>query len=1016
MGQNYRLISPSVGLSSSLVNFIYEDKYGVIWIATEDGLNKYDGVKITSYKHLDGDDTSLASNYVSTMIEDARGNLVVSTYVGLQIYRHDTDDFSPLSTKSDGKFLSATISKLKLESDGRLYGTGDVPCEIVTSGNNKVTVFPMDEPYFDSKLPDGLPADLNIYTTLHYDDNHLLLGTDGDGVKLYDERQGTYTDYPLDIPGIPQNQQKVHHLMRDRSGNLWIALYQKGVVMVSGHKSPFGYIGYRTSQQDLIGSHCVLSICRGRDGGMWVGTDGDGLYHLSGNKSVHYTEGLPPIVNAVMEDSEGVLWIGSYGFPCYRVKSGVSEEVKGMPQHPQVFAIVEDHRQNVWLGTMGNGLYCYDRKRGRIIQFEDKNINRFINCLYVCSNGDVLAGTYYGVYNVTTRHNFCMKQIVYAIYEDSGGRLWVGTANGLWVTDGKKERVFTTADGMSSNTVFAITQDEKGLLWFSSNAGLTSFDEKKGVFTNYSVNDGLQGNEFSKGAVLKDKDGTLWFAGHEGITYFAEGNISRYPYDLHPRITDLYINNVPVNTKTTTGGENVIDTTLYDCRLFNIAYENNSFTIELSTREIDKPAQCSFLYSLDGQEWIVIPEGGHHVSFSNLGTGRHSFRYAVEYNGNRSPGEEVQILVRSPWWGTIWVRMFIFLVLVSILILLFFWIKSREKVKALSIISHKIRTPMSLIVSPLVQLMDDDKDETRQKTYRLMLRNAQRLQQLAAQATREEPIGPIAGVDVGTGEDDMDIQRSRTTRQLVIVEDDDEVRNYLCRELSADYHVYAATNGKEALELIFQKMPDAIVSDVTMPQMDGITLCRKLKKNIQLAHIPVLLLTARADEESTLQGLGIGADAYVTKPFNIKILRQNIANLITLRQQLRNTYQARLMPEDKLEKMETEDSDGKFMERLMNAINRHLADPDYSIEMLCSEVGVSRTGLHRKLKEKTNQSASVFIRNVRLKQGEKLLLETNLRIAEIAVRVGFKQVSYFIDSFKNLYGVTPTEFRAKNMQ
>ena len=1008
--QTYRLFTTENGLTSSLVNYIFEDKYGLIWIATEDGLNKYDGVKITSYKHKEGDESSLASNYVSTIIEDAKGNLIVSTYKGLQIYRHDTDDFSPVGATPDGQLMKVNINRLMLEKDGRLYGTGDVSCEIRTKGKDKIEVLRMAKPYFSSQTTNELIEKRDIRTTLRYDSSHLLLGTDGDGVKLYDEIKHTYIDYPLDIPNIPQQLQKVHHLMRDRSGNLWIALYQKGIVMMSRHKGMFGYIGSRISQKNLIGSHCVQSIVKSRNGGMWVGTDGDGLYYLEGNKSQHISEGVPPMINALMEDSEGALWIGSYGYPCYRRVNGVSGKVQGLPDFPRVFCIREDSQQRVWLGTMGNGLYCYDLNKHSITHIDYKGMNRFVNCICLLSNGDVLVGTFNGIYNIDKHQNLCPKKIVYTIYEDTRGRLWIGTSEGLTIINKNKQKTYTTSDGMGANTVFAISEDEEGKIWFSTNTGLSCFDEHEGVFTNYSARDGLQGNEFSKGAVVRDEDGTLWFAGNEGITYFSSRNVSQINFSLHPRITALYINNEAVNTKTFTGGKNVIDSSILDSRNFSIAYENNSFSIELSTVEIDRPAGCTYCYSLDNGGWISIPDGGHIISFSNLDTGCHSLRYAVEYNGKLSEVKEANIEIRHPWWGSIWTKSVLCLIVVAIATLIYFWIRSREKVKALALISHKIRTPMSLIISPLIQLIDNDSDEQRQKTYNLMLRNAQRLQHLAAQATDEEPIGPIDSIeaksDTATG-----LQQSRTTRHLVIVEDDDEVRKYLGEQLSADYHVHEATNGKQALQLIFEKKPDAIISDVTMPQMDGITLCRKLKKNIQLAHIPVILLTARADEEATLQGLGIGADAYITKPFNIKILRQTIVNLIQLRQQLRNTYQGKQLQEDKLESIEVTDYDDQFMERLMNVINRHISDTDFSVDMLCDEVGISRASLHRKLKEKTNQSTSIFIRNIRLKQAETLLIETNLHISEIASQVGFKQASYFINSFRELYGMSPNEWR-----
>jgi len=1012
-GQNYRLFSTENGLTTSLVNSVFEDKYGLIWIATEDGLCKYDGVKITSYKHRDDDEASLASNYVSRMIEDAHGNLIVSTYGGLQVYRHDTDDFSPIAAYENGKEMKANISNLLLEKDGRLYGTGDVDCEIIVRNSGKIEIRKLKAPYFSNKLPDGLPTDIDIRDVMRYDNGRMLLATDGDGVKLFDEASRTYTVFPLDIPGIPQNLQKVHHLMRDRKGNIWFTLYQRGVVMMSQRNRMFGYIGAKSSQQNLVGQHTVLSIFRSDKGGMWVGTDGDGLYYLDGQKSQHITEGIPPMVNALMEDSEGTLWVGSYGYPCYRRVNGTFSRVEGLPALPRIFTIKEDKKHNVWLGTMRYGLYRYDMASHTVEHIQHKDLNRYVNCIYVMTNGDVLAGTFNGIFNVTTKKHLFENKIIYAIYEDLHGRVWVGTSEGLIVLDKGKQTTYTTADGMPSNTVFAISEDEKGKLWFSSNSGLSCFDESEKVFTNFSARDGLQGNEFSKGAVVRDKDGTLWFAGNNGVTYFQASNISQIKYNLHPRITALYINNVAVTTKTLTGGKPVIDSTIFDAHHFSIAYENNSFSMELSAAEVDRPSECTYCYSLDGGDWISIPDGGHIVSFGNLDAGTHSLRYAVEYNGQRSDIEEVSIEIRSPWWGSLWAKCLACLLIATIVTLLFFWIRSKEKVKALALISHKIRTPMSLIISPLVQLIDSDPDEQRQKTYKLMLRNAEKLQHLAAQATEEEPIGPIvsAYADEGTS---AAMQQSRTTRRIVIVEDDDEVRKYLCEQLSNDYHISEATNGKDALELIFQKMPDAIISDVTMPEMDGITLCKKLKKNINLAHIPVILLTARADEESTLQGLGIGADAYMTKPFNIKILRQNINNLIQLRQQLKNTYQDQLLQVDKQKDVESVNYEDMFMQRLMDCINRHLSDKDFSVEVLCDEVGISRAQLHRRLKEKTNQSTSIFVRNVRLNQAAKLLRESNMRVSEVADAVGFTQLANFSIAFKELYGVSPSEYSKSN--
>lgn len=1006
--QTYRQFTTSDGLSSSLINYLYQDRYGIIWIATEDGLNKYDGVKITTYRHDPDNPNSLASNYVSCIVEDALGNLVVSTYRNIQIYRHGSDDFSNVATLPSGNVMYANVSEMKLGNDGRLYGIGDMSCEIVVR-DTAVQLLPMDKPYFPFRNFEKYPG--NVRSVLSYGEGQVLLGTDGDGVKLYRETNNTCCNYPLNIPGMLQKLQKVHSMIRDRDGNIWFGMYQKGLVCIPQSRLMFSYMGHRMEQSDIIGPHPAMSICRSHDGGLWVGTDGDGLYYVADSVSTHYTAMIPPILNTVYEDSEGTLWMGCFGYPCYRKGKSGFQKVSQLPDNVNVFSISEDSSGRVWLGTMGNGVYYYDLDSKTFAHLDNPYLSRYINCIYTDRDGRVLAGTFNGIFDIKAQHYITGKSIVYSILVDSKGRLWSGTSEGLVLDHPDTQTIFTTADGLPSNTIFGLREDSSGRIWISTNAGLSCLNTDGNIFTNYTVSDGIQGMEFSKNASLSDPDGTLWFAGHEGITYFNPANISQIQYQITPRITALYLNNMAVTTKTTTGGRPVMDSTIYDCRKFSIAYENNSFSIELATEQLDTPEKTSYLYSLDGRPWLTIPQGSHLVSFSNLESGVHSFSFAVEYNGVRSQPLSIEIEVRPPWYASPWAKLLYILISLLIVTLVFFWLRSKEKIKVLALISHKIRTPLSLIVSPLIQLIDSDSDPERQKTYKLMLRNTQKLQHLASQATGEEPIGPIA-VE-GKEPEHQEIAQSRSSYHIVIAEDDDDVRNYLCEQLSQYYHVRTATNGKDALDLVFQRQPDAIISDVTMPVMDGISFCKKLKKNIQLAHIPVVLLTARADEESQLQGLGIGADAYITKPFNIKILRQNIHNLILLRQQLRNTYQGQQLQEDKLEKMEAENYDDKFMERLMNVINERISDPDLSIDEICKEVGISRTGLHRKLKEKTNQSTSIFIRNVRLKQSEKLLLETNLRITEIAEKVGFRQSSYFVSSFKDLYGMPPNEWRER---
>ena len=206
-------------------------------------------------------------------------------------------------------------------------------------------------------------------------------------------------------------------------------------------------------------------------------------------------------------------------------------------------------------------------------------------------------------------------------------------------------------------------------------------------------------------------------------------------------------------------------------------------------------------------------------------------------------------------------------------------------------------------------------------------------------------------------------------------------------------------------------MPDLVLSDIMMPEINGITLLKKLKQNIKTNHIPVILLTAKNSEKDYIEGLSLGADAYITKPFNLEILITTIENLIRNREVLRNNFSGKQEQDGQIEVIQPQSADEKLMKKVMKAINKNLNNPDLNAEMIAAEVGISRVHLYRKLKEITNQSTRDFIRNIRLKQAEILLKsEKNYSISEISQLVGFNNTTYFSNAFKELYGVSPSKY------
>ena len=1315
----YNFMLSDKNLSSSLVNSIYQDRDGMIWISTENGLNRFDGTKVTIYKHEEGNEHSLAHNYVRYMFEDAEGHFFVGNYMGLQLYRRDSDDFSELGAFADGSPLMSSPSYITQTPSGDIFVSGNLACQVkvedekpvfttpswegfppsmtgelklakdgslwcmkmndgvyrVLPDGHKVERFANEKPFSEAqnilrdtdgdiyiqtmtndlyklnaqnrvweKLNSSHISNANLKCIFRLDATHIIIGTDGNGLKMIDETTKQVSDYVVDLPSLSSKYLKVHQILRDRDGDLWLALFLKGVARIPMQESSFNYVGSQSASANLIGSSSISSLLSDSKGQVWVGTDGEGLYRLQQNNtsSYHYTtttDGgtMPAIVQSLYEDSEGTIWVGSYDEGCGRIdpRTGIFSSTSSLFRRKEavatrIYAFAEDRQYRLWVASLGHGIFCYDLKSKRVIEdlsFAD-GVNRWETSLLLTSDNHLLIGTYDGVYELdlnqklpVPRHIF-NRSIVFSLYEDSQKRLWAGGSTGLinFSLTSDSTTLYTDNDGLAGNTAYSILGDAANTLWIGTNHGLSHFLPDTKTFKNYSDADGLQGNEFSKNVCCTDLQGRLWFGGAYGISYFAADQVYDLIAQRHVRITGFYLNNQPVKANTLSGGKPVIDGELHNAREFRLAHANNSFSIELSTVEFSDPDAVRYQYSMNGSEWTSLPQGSHLVSFSELLPGKYSFQYKVTDGQNESMPEEITVIIRPDWWESSLAKFLYVLFSLAlvgwVVYLLRRQFKARQallmqqhsheideaKLRFFTNITHEIRTPMTLIMSPLHKLMDTDKDPVRQADYQTIHRNARMLLQLANQLLDIRKIdnkqmklvfcetdiliqlkelcdffGPIAenkhidfyydheGLDefrlwvdpgyfnkivinllsnafkytpehghvaltvsriaqqgveyaqiavsddgIGISPEDMEhiferfyrtksahisadgngiglhLTRSlvtlhhgtirvennvdgqgttfvvllplgkdhlrkeeistetrselpaedmfvhaaaetakpedetrtpaRTKYKLLVVDDDDEIRSYLRKELSSDFHVQECSDGEEALKMIFKQKPDLVISDVMMPEIDGFTLCQRIKQNISLNHIPVILLTAKADQESNIAGLESGADAYLAKPFYIEILRRMALNLVKTRSQLRNSFNGKQMQEDKLENIEMRTANDKLMDRIMRCVNQNIKNADFSIDDLCSEVGISRVHLYRKLKELTNQSPRDFIRNIRLKQAERLLLRDSYSINEIAEAVGFSRANNFSSAFKEQYGYPPLQWKAMQLE
>ncbi|MCR4582175.1 MAG: response regulator [Prevotella sp.] len=257
------------------------------------------------------------------------------------------------------------------------------------------------------------------------------------------------------------------------------------------------------------------------------------------------------------------------------------------------------------------------------------------------------------------------------------------------------------------------------------------------------------------------------------------------------------------------------------------------------------------------------------------------------------------------------------------------------------------------------------------------------------------------------------VPRTQGNRNLhiLLTDDDPEIAQYITSELGRWYHFDYASNGREALKRLLSNRSYALViSDVMMPEMDGITLLRSIKQNPQISDIPVIMLTSKSEVNYRLDGIRQGADAYIAKPFSMEELHVVIDNLIDNVRRLRGKFSGAVEQKNKVKQVDVKGNDDILMDKIMKSINAHLSDPELTMELLTKEIGISRAQLHRKMKELTGLSTTEFIRNLRLEQAARLIKEKKVNVTQVAYSVGFNNQAHFSTTFKKHFGMSPTEY------
>jgi signal transduction histidine kinase/ligand-binding sensor domain-containing protein/DNA-binding response OmpR family regulator len=247
---------------------------------------------------------------------------------------------------------------------------------------------------------------------------------------------------------------------------------------------------------------------------------------------------------------------------------------------------------------------------------------------------------------------------------------------------------------------------------------------------------------------------------------------------------------------------------------------------------------------------------------------------------------------------------------------------------------------------------------------------------------------------------------------MLLVDDNSDVRYFIKSHFSSTYQILEAANGVEGFNSALNSIPDIIISDVMMPDMDGFEFCRKIRKDERTSHIPIILLTAFGSREHEIEGLSQGADDYITKPFDLVILQTKIENILSVRQSLKQKYTGEMLLQPR--NIILNSPDERFLQKAIEVVENNISDPDLDIERFASEIGVSRMQLYRKLDALTEMTVKEFIRNIRLKRAAQMLVQKKLTISEVAYAVGFRDLSHFRKCFRQEFGMNATEYAEKH--
>ncbi len=878
----------------------------------------------------------------------------------------------------------------------------------------------------------GLSFDI-VLSMARYRDQ-ILLGTDGGGICVLNPNSGRIQTL-ADLLNLPDHYFPTHSftcLSVGKDDSIWAGSVRHGLFYLceSSIRS--------FDKTDGLTEEIVNDVCLAPDGRLWLATDGGGINLYD---PARQTIGPAPgfhneIVSSLCSFSGNQLLLSEFSGGLYLYDPSVGRKTRfriinreNDEKEIQSGFTPKLARSGDYLFILGASAYCYNLKTQQFYCFPHQGELSGLQGFWADDEGALLAFSYREIFRLDAR-----KRSVETLYKVSdsrfinaaargGSRIWIGTDYGIKCIQDGSDQAYAIESRLF-NRVTRLQTTADGILWIAADHGLFYYDIAREQMEMIDEGEGFSTQEILCSTPSLQNSYPLYFGGLNGL-------IAMYGTQRSSDIPFL----VPEFYEATMDGKRVLSGE----ELLSLPHNYKNFDITVNVRGADVFSRRPIRYTLTGHATRVTTSYEDTYPVGLLSPGRYRLRASC-LGPDGQWGTETDILsfrVMEPWYRSWWFLSGVVLLLLGLLALLWQYLTVRQReryaqdhIRFLTQISHEIRTPLTLIYAPIKRLLSSAQEESVRTSLDGVFRNVEKMKNITDVVLDKEKtfVTPHSDPSLSQNfpvwskalEESAHISLPETGMsethlsdyRILCVEDNPELRQLLVTELTPFCkEVRTACDGQQGLEEIRSYQPDIVVSDVMMPRMDGFELCRQVKSDLSISHIPLVLLTARADAASILTGYKAGADSYLAKPFDTALLVQVIDNLLTTREKMRKRF---LSPQEQApspEETTYTKADETFLERLNQFIEEHLDQPELDVNSISAEMAMSRASLYNKVKAITGLGVAQYVESVKMRKACSLLTHTEMGISEISDMLGFSSSRYFSSRFKQLTGKNPGAYR-----